>query len=581
MIKTIINRGMYKDSVVLMLLTNEISAIDGVNKASIMMATPANKDIYKESGLYTKELEDASSNDMAIVLDIEDESILDKVLNKMNLFFEEQSKGSAGEAQKEITSWEEALGELEDANLALISVPGFYADSVANRAIDENLNVFLFSDNVSLEKELELKSKAKEKGLMFMGPDSGTGIINSVPIAFSNDITPGSVGIVGASGTGIQEVATIIDKLGGGVTNAIGIGGRDLREEVGGISMINAIEMLNQDDSVDVITIISKPPAEKIKNMILDYIRLLEKPVVTLFLGEKPTYHEKDIYHAYTLEEAAVLSYNLSENQDLNINPFKHSMSVSDNKSGNIKAYYSGGTLAEEAGMLMRDALEVKNYQKVDGYTFKFDGFEAMDLGDDRYTQGKPHPMIDPSIRIEKMKEAANDENTRVILFDIVLGYGSHEDMASQLKDVIKDIRKKAMQDNRKLDFVCTIVGTNKDPQNYENQREIMKELGVLVCDTNAQAVEVALGLVGREIKYIEKPINKKIESINSKQIDVTDRMMSILNDKPKIINIGLKSFYDTLSKYNCDVVQYNWKPIAGGDIELIRILDFLRDYEF
>ena len=317
MLRTIINKNTYQDSVVLMLLTNKISTMEGVTRVSIMMATPANKDIFDGSGLMTDELKTATPNDMAIVIDAENDQVVDKVMVEVEEFLNSQSKGSGGKAEVNIKTWEGALKELPDANLAVISVPGVYAASVANRALDEDLNVFIFSDNVKIEDEVKLKEKARNKGLICMGPDSGTGIINGVPVAFTNNIRPGKIGIVGASGTGIQEVSTIIDRLGEGVTNAIGTGGRDLSEQVGGITMLTAIKALADDDNTEVITIISKPPAQKIRNKIMNYLRTLNKPVVTIFLGEKPNYHEKKLYHAYTLEEAARISVSLARNEDI------------------------------------------------------------------------------------------------------------------------------------------------------------------------------------------------------------------------------------------------------------------------
>lgn len=583
MLKTIINKNTYQDSVVLMLLTNEISAIEGVNKVSIMMGTPANKDIFAGSGLRTEELEQATANDMAIVIDAESDEVIEKVLAEMDEFLAKQSSGSSTTSEKTIRSWEAALKELPDANLAVISVPGVYAASVANRALDENLNVFIFSDNMEIEDELKLKEKASEKGLLCMGPDCGTGVINSVPIAFTNNINPGRIGIVGASGTGIQEVTTIIDRLGEGVRNAVGTGGRDLSESVQGITMLSAIATLAEDDNTEVITIISKPPAEAVRKRIMNYIRTIDKPIVTMFLGEKPEYHEENLYHAYTLEEAARISVDLLRKQE--VKPFQgnQSIKVEDVEEGlTIKAYYSGGTLAGEAAMLINESVysdgEMKNEH---GYMFKKDGFEVIDLGDDEYTQGKPHPMIDPTVRVQYMEKAMEDKSTSVILFDLVLGYGSHEDMANALAPSIEKLKKQAKAENRKIHFVTTVCGTNKDPQNYENQKKIIEEAGVMVCDTNNMAVEKALSLIGKSISYVNKDVRKKEAVTEKVEVKVSEDMKNLINLEPKIINVGLKSFSETLKTFPCQVVQYDWKPIAGGDVELINVLDFLRNHKY
>lgn len=217
MLRTIVKKGKYYDSVVLMLLTNHIAQLDGVEKVSIMMATPANKDIFKQSGLDTCELMGASANDMVVVADIEDETLVNVILSEMESFLKKQFVQSEENLNaEEINCWEKALQNMPDANLAVISVPGEYAGIEAERALDEGLNVFMFSDNVGIEAERSLKEKAHRKGLCVMGPDCGTGIIQGVPIAFTNKVAMGSIGIIGASGTGIQELTTVIDRYGEG-----------------------------------------------------------------------------------------------------------------------------------------------------------------------------------------------------------------------------------------------------------------------------------------------------------------------------------------------------------------------------
>ena len=292
MIKTSVKKGSYHDSVTLMLLTNEVSALEGVNKVSIMMATPANKDIFKQSGLETEELLQATPNDMVVVADITDESVLDSVMKAIDEYF---SREASSEAKKQgnasVKSWDKALAKLPDADIAVISIPGAYAALEADRALDEDMNVFMFSDNVTIEDEKKLKDKAHSKGLCVMGPDCGTGIIQSVPIAFTNKVAPGSIGIIGASGTGIQELTTIIDRLGEGVNNAIGTGGRDLSEAVGGTTMMDIIDAMESDDTVKVLIVISKPPAKSVREKIAARLSVYTKPVITLFLGEKPEYH--------------------------------------------------------------------------------------------------------------------------------------------------------------------------------------------------------------------------------------------------------------------------------------------------
>lgn len=583
MLKTIVKKGSYHDSVVLMLLTNQISTIEGVKKVSIMMATPANKDIYRQSGLSTEELESASANDMVVVADVDDDAILDVIMEEVEEFFKKQSTSEGDKKGAEsVKSWDKALGKLPDANLAVISIPGAYAALEADRALDEGMNVFMFSDNVTLEDEIKLKQKAHEKGLAVMGPDCGTGIIQGVPIAFTNNVTPGAIGIIGASGTGIQELTTIIDRLGEGVKNAIGTGGRDLSTEVGGITMMDMIEAMESDDSVKVLIIISKPPAKEVRDRISDRLSNFKKPVVTLFLGEKPEYHGENFYHAYTLDEAARLAVGLVRGEEIK----EGKVDVDDSQffgaeeKKTIKAYYSGGTLAGEAAMLIKDALNLKvPPQKAEGFMLKTDGHIVVDLGDDVYTQGKPHPMIDPAKRIECMQDAIDDASTGVILLDIMLGYGSHEDMAGALLPSIVELRDKAKAEGRKLFFVATVCGTRRDFQSYDEAVSKLKEAGVIVCENNKLAVHTAIRAIGLDFEEPAKEIRKKTVA-KIEKTEVPEKLIQLLSQKPKVINIGLKSFAEVVESFGCDVVQYDWMPPAGGNVELIKVLNFLRNYE-
>lgn len=583
MLKTIVKKGSYHDSVVLMLLTNQISTIEGVKKVSIMMATPANKDIYKQSGLDTEELMSATANDMVVVADVEDESLLDTIMAEVDEFFKKQStSNSEKNGAESVKSWDKAIDKLRDANLAVISIPGAYAALEADRALDEGLNVFMFSDNVMVEDEVKLKKKAHEKGLAVMGPDCGTGIIQGVPVAFTNSVSPGAIGIIGASGTGIQELTTIIDRLGEGVKNAIGTGGRDLSIEVGGTTMMDMIEAMESDDSVKVLIIISKPPAKEVRDRISDRLSNFKKPVVTLFLGEKPEYHEENFYHTYTLDEAARLAVSLVRGETVKegeVDVDKSDFFKAEEKK-TIKAYYSGGTLAGEAAMLIKDALNMKvPPQKAEGFMLKTDGHIVVDLGDDEYTQGKPHPMIDPAKRIECMQEAVDDESTGVILLDIMLGYGSHEDMAGALLPTILELQKKAENAGRKVFFIATVCGTRKDFQGYDEQVNKLKEAGVIVCETNKLAVRTAIQAIGLDFEEPAKEIRKKTVA-EITPVKASEKLLGMLSEKPKVINIGLKSFAEVAGQFGCEVVQYDWMPPAGGNVGLIKTLNFLRNYE-
>lgn len=578
MLYTVIKKNSYQDSINLMLLTNSIHTIDGIKKCSIMMGTDANKDILKNGGLLTAEAESAAPSDMVIVVETADERLMEKVLRDADKFLNDLAVKRKSTGIENVTSIDAALAEMPDANLALFSIPGEYAAGEIEKALDKGLNVFSFTDNIPLEEEVRLKQKAHDKGLLLMGPDCGTGIISSIPIAFTNVVKPGNIGIVGASGTGIQEVTTIIDRLGGGVVHAIGTGGRDLSAEVNAITVRDAIVALELHDPTDVIVVISKPPAPKVRDEIVELLHSLSKPVVAIFLGEKPDHHEGNVYLAHTLEETAMIAVDLAKHRPVKPNYTEEiscEVKTPLTPEKTVKGLYSGGTLGAEAAMLITEALGLGKLIKQEGYLLNANGYEVMDLGDDIYTQGRPHPMIDPEVRINKIREYAKDQNTGVILLDCVLGYGSHPDMAGALADVIKEAIQTAKENERELYFVATVCGTAHDPQNYQAAINKLKEYGVLVEESNARAVRLALKLKGIDCKEANKYI--VATQVAKKTLPtVSDSVMDLLNSKPRIVNIGLASFTESILTYGGSAVQYDWKPAAGGNKRLIKILNSL-----
>ena len=575
MLYTVVRKNTYQDSINLMLLTNRVNTLAGVRQSQIMMATDANKDIYRNAGLLTPEVEAAAPGDMCIVVDAEDEKIVEVVLAETKAFLDDMSVKKEKQGISAVNNWEDALAELPDANLALFSTPGEYTAPEIEAALEKGLHVFSFSDNISLEDEIRLKKLAHEKGLLFMGPDCGTGILSGIPIAFTNVVKPGNIGIVGASGTGIQEVTAIIDRLGGGVIHAIGTGGRDLNAAVGAITVKDAILGLEHHDPTDVIVVISKPPAKEVRDEVVSLLQKCSKPVVAIFLGEKPENHEGKIYLAHTLEETARMAVDLANDRpvkDHYCDPIAYEVKEALPAEKTVKGLYSGGSLAAEAGMLISEALQLGGLIKEEGYILKTGGYEVVDLGDDIYTQGKPHPMIDPEVRIKKILECAKDPQTGVILLDIMLGYGCHPDMAGALVPAIREAKAIAQADGRELYFVASVCGTRQDPQDYDGAREALASCGVLVEETNARAVRLALKLKGIELTeekrgHIEVPVD------DTPLPEPDEKIMELLNTRPRVVNVGVRSFNDSILAYQGASVQYDWKPMAGGNKHFIHLI--------
>lgn len=578
MLHTVIQKNNYQDSINLMLLTNSVNDVAGVKQGQVMMATDANKDIFKTAGLHTPELEAAGANDMAIVVEADDEAVLDSVLSEVERFLGDLSNKKAESGTTSVDNWKDALAEMPEANLALFSIPGAYAADEIEKALDAGLHVFSFSDNITLDDEVRLKKKAHESGLLLMGPDCGTGVLSGIPLAFTNVTNPGNIGIVAASGTGIQEATTLIDRLGGGVVHAIGTGGRDLNEAVEATTMIDAVVALEKHDPTDVILVISKPPAKAVRDNVMKVLQSLSKPVVAIFLGEKPEAHVGNVSLAYTLEEAARIAVDISNGEAVKANYTEAvDLEVTETlpEGTTVKGLYSGGTLASEAATLISDALGLDNAKGEEGYSLNTQGFQVMDLGDDIYTQGKPHPMIDPDVRVRKLREVIQDETTGVILLDVVLGYGSHPDMAGALAPDIKEALDNAAASGRRLYVIGTVVGTDNDPQSYADSVKTLKEAGVIVESSNARAIRAALKLMGHELVVEDKGhveyTGEKVELPTP-----SEKVIDLLNSKPKVINIGIESFTEPIVTYGGEALQYNWRPRAGGNKKLIHILNEL-----
>jgi succinyl-CoA synthetase alpha subunit len=405
-----------------------------------------------------------------------------------------------------------ALQVLPGANLALISVAGRYAGDVAMRALEAGLHVMLFSDNVPSEQEIALKQFARKRGLLVMGPDCGTAIINGVPLAFANAVSRGNIGIVAAAGTGLQEVSCLISNAGAGISQAIGTGGRDVKQEVGGIMFIEALKALAKDEQTRVILLVSKPPHPQVLKRIEQVVKTLRKPVVTLFIGAtgKGT-------GPVTLEEAALQAVALAQGRKPDA--AAKQLAVRDHglldmaqreaaRVGKGRRYvrglFSGGTFCAEGQSILKGMLPAL-YSNVPVQGVKrlrdslvSQGNTLIDLGEDEFTVGRPHPMIDYSLRNRRIADEAADPATAVILLDVVLGYGANPDPAAELRTVLR----KAAQ---KVSVICSITGTDRDPQNRSRVEQALRRIGAIVMPSNAAACKLA----GWIVSHADSPCSK------------------------------------------------------------------------
>ncbi|MCF8000719.1 MAG: acyl-CoA synthetase FdrA [Halanaerobiales bacterium] len=506
--KALVKEGTYFDSVTLMSISTDIKAIDGVNEATIVMGTDANKGILETAGLLLPEAEEAKPNDLVIVIDGE-EDVLDKAIEKTNEKLAEQKSSSDDEEDYNPGSLDGAIDVQPDSNLVIISVPGEYAAREARKALKRGLHVMLFSDNVPVEDEIELKQMASERNLLLMGPDCGTSIINGAPLAFSNVVSRGPVGIVAASGTGAQAVSSLVDRQGVGLTQVIGTGGRDLKSKVKGIEMIKDMKALDRDEDTEVIVLVSKPPAKEVSEKIMEEVKKLNKPVIVNFLGGDPSVVEgTDAIWTDTLEDAALEAAAFIKGKDevgglsltedeVNEIAAEETSKMSDEQKY-LRGLYTGGTLCSEAVILLTEKYGemYSNIPLKEELGLKEDlaSIEntVIDLGEDEFTRGKPHPMIEPSLRNDRMLKEAEDKELAVVLIDVVLGYGSHEDPAGEVAKAIEKAKEKVADRGGYLSVIASVCGTEKDPQNLQAQEEKLRQVGAKVLPTNVQAVRVA-----------------------------------------------------------------------------------------
>lgn len=467
----------YYDSVTLMALSRDLEAMDGVEHAVVAMGTEINRAVLAGVGLLTPEADGAGPSDLVIAVEAVDESTAAAAMARAERRLQggRPEVGGGGQPALAPRSIRTALQGEPGANLAFISVPGAYAARETRLALEQGLHVMLFSDNVSVADEIRLKRMALERSLLLMGPDCGTAILDGVGLGFANAVRRGPIGVVAASGTGAQELSVLVDRLGSGISQLIGVGGRDLSAEVGGLMTLSALQRLQADPETGVIVLLSKPPAPAVAGRVREAARAGPKPVVLCLLGDP---------QGLSIDEAAVEAVKLAEN-----------VGLADAKIGGVAApppvlpapaegrrwvrgLFSGGTLCDQARLILEPLLG-------EGHTF-------LDLGDDEYTVGRPHPMIDMGLRIEYIRRAAADPETALILLDVVLGYGAHPDPAGAIAPAIGEAVASGVT------VVASVTGTEGDPQGLSRQSAVLRAAGALLFPTGRQAALAVAKALGR-----------------------------------------------------------------------------------
>jgi FdrA protein len=493
-------RNTYLDSVKLLVGSRAILETDGIEWGTVISATPANLDMLVGEGFDELELAQYDADDLIMVA--KGDSIADAFERADAAMF------ASGELQSSATAvLYRSLDEVTDLrpapNLAIISVGGDYAALEAHKALSAGMHVLLFSDNVALDAEVELKRRAASMSLLVMGPGAGTAMLDGVGLGFANAVRRGTVGVVAAAGTGAQEVMTLIHRAGLGVSDVVGVGGRDLSDSVGGLMTTEALRSLESDDMTEVILLVSKPPSTKVAREIL--ARPASKPIVAALIGLRDTIDVPEhVTLAATLEDG-VRQVVHSAGGTL---PWEFASSATSAReamrsmsSGRvaIRGLFSGGTLCFEALTLMaQQGLRVHSNTPLSPDLSIASAGEAshicLDLGEEEYTRGRPHPMIDPAARINLILDHGHRPETAVVLLDVVLGYGSHPDPAGALAEACANVS--SIENGPQV--VAYLLGTDIDPQDVVRQRQILEDAGCIVAPTNARAAMMAAAIASR-----------------------------------------------------------------------------------
>lgn len=547
-VRIVVRKDSYQDSVFLMRISRDLKAVAGVSDAIVAMATPHNKTLLRDSGYASAALDAAGPNDLVIAARYEDgkDGDVDRAIERLLSPAGAEGGDAGGSGRGRVGADEtsvrprtlaSALRTAPDSNLVLISVPGEYAAREARRALARGLHVMLFSDNVSIEDEIDLKREAVRRGLLMMGPDCGTAILNGMPLAFANAVRRGATGVVGASGTGIQEITSVIHRLGGGISQAIGTGGRDLSDRVGGLMTLQGIAALADDPATRVIVVVSKPPSPAVAEKVIAALRRTGKPAVVHFVGrhafdatadakagakagaktDAKTGAGAGIVFADSLAGAAEEACRLSGI------PVPKSLGLSgivaraedlasrllgSFSTARLCGLFCGGTTGQEAlSLLERQSISVYSNlhksgpRRVDG-TAPVDGDVVLDLGADEFTVGRPHPMIEPILRNERLAAAMKDSAVAILLFDLILGYGSHENPAGVLAEGVERARwiarERPADCPREIVAVASVTGTDLDPQKLDAQTRLLERANITVMPDNRGAVALVIELIRR-----------------------------------------------------------------------------------
>jgi FdrA protein len=452
--------GAYADSVALLGVSRVLQDVPGVAAGQVAMATALNVDVLTTMGFTVPD--GTGPNDLVVAVRLAPDAgdgTLEQALAAVEEALRAPARRTSEAAEAPPRTTASAL-RVDPGALVLVSVPGASAFVEAVDALEAGSDVMVFSDNVPVAQEVALKRLAAERDLLVMGPDCGTAVVGGVGLGFANAVAPGPVGIVAASGTGCQQLLALLDHAGVGISHALGVGGRDLSAEVGGAATREALRRLDADPATEVVVLVSKPPAEEVAAALASYVGELATPVGSGLLGPG----RRDL--------TAVAEATLAQ-LGRPVPAWPVAGRSRPGRGGRLHGLFVGGTLCTEA-RLVAEALGVEG--------------SFTDFGDDEYTRGRAHPMIDPTLRLERLAAVGSLPETGVVLLDVVLGHGAEPDPAARLAPAIRALDQPV---------VVTVVGTSRDPQGRDRQVAALVEAGAEVHLSNARAARRAVQLAG------------------------------------------------------------------------------------
>ena len=493
--------GTYRDSLLLLSATRAMQDDTGVDWASAAMATPAAVEDLADRGFPPADLAGADANALVLAVRAADDGTAGQALERgRRALFTAPGAPREEPGQQKPRTVAEAAARLPDANVAVVSVPGPYAAITAHSALSAGLHVLLFSDNVPLAEEVELKRRASSLGLLVMGPGAGTAVLAGVGLGFANAVTQGPVGVVAAAGTGAQEVMSLLDHWGIGVSQVIGVGGRDLSADVGGLMARDAVRYLDADPATEVILLVSKPPDPGVAAEVIGASRTT--PVIAACLGMSATDGMiAGAPLAATLEQGAlraagILGRKVPEAKGLANAVEQAAAHLSASRTA-VRGFYTGGTLCYEAQVVLGQALGpvYSNIPLRKDLALPAPAgpqHVCLDLGEEEYTKGRPHPMIDPAARREILQEQAFGDDIAAVVLNVVIGYGSHPDPAGAIAGTCADIAAGGTA------VVAYVLGARADPQGLDRQRDTLREAGAIVAASGAEAARIAAAIAAR-----------------------------------------------------------------------------------